>query len=191
MLRLFTGLELPSDVRDELTGLNQPLPGARWVDDDNLHITLRFAGDIDNRVAADFADALAHIQDDVFELRFKGLGAFGGHDPKILWAGVEPSVKLDALARAHERAARSAGLPPEKRTFKAHVTLARLNYTGPEAVARWLQQNGAFRSRPFVVERFVLLSSRPRVGGGPYAVEEAYPLRGSGYGYAADKPVRG
>jgi 2'-5' RNA ligase len=82
------------------------------------------------------------------------------------------------LARANERAARAAGLPPEGRTFKPHVTVARLKYAGPDAIARILGRIGAFRSRPFLVGRFVLFSSRPKVGGGPYVVEAAFPLRG-------------
>lgn len=188
MIRLFTGIELPGDVRDELIKLSQPLPGARWNEYENLHITMRFAGDIDNRVAADFADALSLINEDVFEIRLIGVGAFGGNDPRTVWAGVEPSSQLDSLARAHERAARSVGLPAEKRAFKAHVTLARLNHSNPDAVARVLQRHGAFRSRPFLVERFVLMSSRPRVGGGPYVIEDDFPLRGSGYSYRADEP---
>jgi 2'-5' RNA ligase len=85
------------------------------------------------------------------------------------------------LARGIERAARGAGLAPETRTFKPHVTLARLRYSTAELVARYLGRNGAFRSVPFAVERFVLYSSRPKVGGGPYVVEAAFPLSGASY----------
>jgi RNA 2',3'-cyclic 3'-phosphodiesterase len=179
MLRLFTGLELPEDVQDELSALNEPLPGAKWVDADDLHVTLRFAGDIDNGKAREFSDGLAHIDVSVFELRINGLGCFGGNDPRIIFANLEPSAQLDALARAHERAARNAGLPPESRAFKGHVTLARLNHTRPDEVARYLQKHAAYQSRPFMIEQFVMFSSRPRVGGGPYVVEDVYPLQGS------------
>ena len=85
---------------------------------------------------------------------------------------------LEQLARAHERAARQAGLQPETRPYKPHVTIARLRGSRVDAVARYLQHNGAFKLEPFVVERFVLYSSRPQVGGGPYVIEDAYPLRG-------------
>ena len=103
-------------------------------------------------------------------------------------SAVEISRRLDeflvangALARANDRAARSAGLKPEKHGFRPHVTLARLRGTRPEAVARALEALGGFESAPFQVSRFVLFSSRPKVGGGPYVVEDAFDLRGAEY----------
>ena len=186
MPRLFAALELPEEVREHLTALEAPLPGARWMEHDELHLTLRFAGDIDNVRAREFADALASIDRDVFEVRIAGLGAFGGNDPRALWAGVAPNPALEQLARDCERAARQAGLPPETRVFKPHVTIARLRYARVDAVARFLEHNGAFRLEPFVVEGMVLLSARPGVGGGPYVVEEAFPLRGGMLGDAMD-----
>ena len=189
MPRLFSGIELPESVRSHLGDLQQPLPGAKWVNDDDLHITLRFAGDIEGRTVRELQDALAEIEADAFELRLEGLGAFGGNDPHTLWAGVSPNPLLDALARANERAARAAGLPPETRNYKPHVTLARLRGTPAELVARYLGRIGAFRSEPFQVSEFVLFSSRPKVGGGPYVVEAAYPLRG-GYLDNADDDAR-
>jgi 2'-5' RNA ligase len=178
MPRLFAGVEIPLEQREELARLRQPLPGAKWVDADSLHLTLRFAGDIDNTRAAEFADHLAGVSVNAFEMRLVGLGTFGGNEPRSIWAGVEAGPELEALARAAERAARSAGLPPEGRAFRPHVTVARLRHANPSAIARVLGRIGAFRSRPFLVGRFVLFSSRPKVGGGPYVVEEAFPLRG-------------
>jgi 2'-5' RNA ligase len=182
MPRLFTGIELPPDVREALARVRMPLPGAKWVEPENLHITLRFAGDIDNRVASEFAHGLAAIDGRAFPVRVAGLGAFGGNDPRVVWAGVEAGPELEALARANERAARAAGLPPEKRGFRPHVTLARLKHARADAVARFLGRNGHLRCEPFLVSRFVLLSSRPKVGGGPYVVEDAFPLQGAGVG---------
>ena len=181
MPRLFTGLELPPALSDQLADFATPLAGARWIEPEDMHITLRFAGDVDNLTAAEFHAALSAIDEPAFEIRLSGFGAFGGQQPRTLWAGIEDNPWLDALARANERAARSAGLPPEKHTFKPHVTLARLKGTRPEAVARVLEQLGAYRSVPFSVERFVLFSSRPKVGGGPYVVEDAFTLRGADY----------
>ena len=181
MPRLFTALEIPEDIGDELLGLQEPLTGANWIDADNYHLTLRFAGDIDNRVAREFTANLSDIVADAFELRINGLGVFGGNDPKSIWAGVEPSSQLDALARAHERAARNAGIPPEKRAFKPHITLARLHYSTAEAVARYFTHFGGYRSEPFVVTRFVLMSSKPSTGGGPYIAEDVFALSGGGY----------
>ncbi|MDQ8698510.1 RNA 2',3'-cyclic phosphodiesterase [Hyphomicrobium sp. LHD-15] len=181
MPRLFTGIELPSALADALSDLAMPLAGAKWVEPEDMHITLRFAGDIDNPTANDFHAALSGIDEPAFQISLSGFGAFGGQQPRALWAGVEQSPWLDALWRANERAARSAGLTSEKHSFKPHVTLARLKGTRPEAVARVLEQLGSFRTEPFQVERFVLFSSRPKVGGGPYVVEDAFDLRGAEY----------
>jgi RNA 2',3'-cyclic 3'-phosphodiesterase len=179
MPRLFTGIEIPDEQREELRRLRQPLPGnSKWLEPENLHLTLRFAGDISNEQAAELADRLAAISVDAFEVRLAGLGVFGGNEPRSLWAGIEAGPELETLARANERAARAAGLAPEPRAFKPHVTVARLKHAGPGEVARVLGRIGAFRSRPFLVGRFVLFSSRPKIGGGPYVVEAAFPLRG-------------
>jgi RNA 2',3'-cyclic 3'-phosphodiesterase len=183
MPRLFTAIELPDDIRDQLALFKQPLPNAKWVDPNDLHLTLRFAGDVDARVAREFAAELDRVDADAFEISLQDLGAFGGDCPTTIWAGVAPCPALDALARAHERAARTAGLPPEKRTFKPHVTLARLRNGSPVPVASFLSQHGAFKTAPFFIGRTVLLSSKPLVGGGPYVIEATYPLRG---GYDGD-----
>src|SRR5690606_40720622 len=102
MPRLFTGIELPDDIRAELARLRRPLPGARWIEPEDYHITLRFAGDIDNEAATEFAHALSEIDIRTFELRFSGMGAFGGNEPRSLWARIEPNPDLDALARSEE-----------------------------------------------------------------------------------------
>ena len=187
MPRLFTGIEIPAEQRAELTRLRMPLPGGgRWIEPENYHLTLRFCGDIERPQAEELIDRLAGISMDAFEIRLSTISSFGGRDPHSIWAGVEPSAELDALARANEKVARAVGLPPEPRAFKAHVTLARLKYASPDEVARILGRIGAYRSEPFFVGRFVLFSSRPKVGGGPYAVEEAFPLHGGEFADMAD-----
>jgi RNA 2',3'-cyclic 3'-phosphodiesterase len=187
MPRLFTGIEIPAEQREELFRLRMPLPGGgRWIEPENYHLTLRFCGDIEKAQAEELIDRLAGISMDAFELRLSGVSAFGGNDPSSIWVGAEPASELEALARANERAARAVGLPPDNRAFKPHVTLARLKYASPEEVARVLGRIGAYRSEPFFVGRFVLFSSRPKVGGGPYAVEEAFPLRGGEFADMAD-----
>lgn len=184
MPRLFSGIELPDDIKSDLSALEIPLPGASWIEEDDLHITLRFAGDIDNRMSHEFAEELARIDMDVFELALEGVHVLGGNDPKVIYAGLRASPPLEALARAHERAARSAGLPAERRPFRPHVTLARLRGADIASLTTVLQAHALFRSRPFLVEEFVLFSSRPKTGGGPYAVEESFPLRGASRSFA-------
>lgn len=176
MPRLFTAIEIPEAMRMRLSLLRAPIGGARWVQPEDMHITLRFAGDIDGRTADDLADLLADVSVPPFMATIADCGAFGGRDPRVLWAGVEAVPELDALYRANERAARAAGLEPDPRDFRPHVTLARMRGARHSAVARFLAETGGLRLEPFLVTRFVLLSARPGSGGGPYATEAAYPL---------------
>lgn len=187
MPRLFTGLEIPSEIAHMLARLTSPLPGATWIDKQNYHVTLRFAGDIDNATASELVDHLARIELDTFTMRVSGLGTFGGNGSRSLWAGIQAGPQLEALARANERAARMAGLKPETRSFRPHITLARLKRTRDDAVARFLGRHAAFKSPQFAVGRFVLYSSKPSVGGGPYVVEDIFPLAGGHYGDATDR----
>lgn len=175
MPRLFTAIELPAEVVDGLATLKAGLNGAHWINPDNYHITTRFAGDISDAQAGEFAEALSGVHFGSFDIELSGLGSFGGNKPRAIWVAVKPSPALDLLQKAHERAARLAGLPPETRNFVPHVTLARLRNVSPFAVAEYLARHGGFRLPPFPVERFVLFSSRPNQGGGPYVVEEDYP----------------
>ena len=177
MLRLFAAIEIPEPHRLRLDGVRSPLPGAKWVEPADMHITLRYAGDIDNRRADDFAGFLAGIEVQPFDVVISEVAAFGGRDPRVIYAGVEADEPIEALHRATERAARAAGLEPEARSFKPHVTLARLKGTRPEAIAPFLGSRAALKLPPFTVERFVLFSARPNVGGGPYVVEAEFPLR--------------
>ena len=176
MPRLFTAIEIPEPMRLRLSLLRAPIAGAKWVQPEDMHITLRFAGDIDGRTADDLADLLAEASVPPFAVSIVGGGAFGGRDPHVLWAGVEAGPELEALYRANERAARAAGLEPAPRDFRPHVTLARMRRARQAEVARFLAENGNLRLEPFQVTRFVLLSARPGSGGPPYVVEAAYPL---------------
>ncbi len=156
--------------------LRSGLSGARWIDPENYHLTLRFIGDVDGPTARDFTHALGEIVAAPFELRLNGLGSFGGGKPRAIFAGIAPSEELETLRRANERAARDAGLPPEGRNFKPHVTLARLRRARADTVAAYLERQGGIGPQAFTVSRFVLYSSRNSVGGGPYVVEAAYSL---------------
>lgn len=178
MPRLFSAIEIPRSIAQRLTMLRSGLSGARWIDPENYHLTLRFIGDVDGATARDFTNALGAIDVPPFELRLSGLGSFGGNKPRAIFADLAPSEALETLQRAHERAAREAGLPPESRNFKPHVTLARLRGARADAVAAYLERQGGVEAEPFAVNRFVLYSSRNSVGGGPYVIEAAYDLEG-------------
>ena len=176
MPRLFTALELPPDIGFSLSLLRGGLNGARWIDPANYHITLRFIGDIDDRTADEIAEGLSRVDRPRFDLTLGALGAFGSHRPHSVYAGVAPSQALKDLQAEHERVIQRAGLEPERRKFIPHVTLARLRNASEQDVAAFLALRGGFRTAPFAVGRFVLLSSRASKGGGPYLMEEAYPL---------------
>lgn len=187
MPRLFAAIAIPADIAETLDRVRQPTPGAYWIKPEDMHITLRFAGDIDNGRAHEFAAELARIELPAFSLKLEGLGSFGGDDPRVLWAGVRNCEALDALARACDRAARNAGLPADPRNWKPHVTLARLRHTPVDAVVRVLSRKATFNTAEFFVGSFVLMSSKPGGGGGPYVIEERYTLAGGQYADFADE----
>ena len=176
MPRLFTGLEIPDDIRQSLSMLRGGLPGARWIDPENYHMTLRFVGDVDDVLAREIVFMLGKISRGGFELRFDGLSSFGGRKPRAVVATVAPSSAVMELQAEHERLMQRIGIQPEGRKFTPHVTLARLRDTSSHDVAEFLSARGGFRSAPFEVSNFVLFSSRASVGGGPYVVEADYPL---------------
>ncbi|MEM8811713.1 MAG: RNA 2',3'-cyclic phosphodiesterase [Pseudomonadota bacterium] len=179
MPRLFTGLEIPPDLALRLSFLKGGLRGARWIDEENYHITLRFIGDVPGHVADDIADGLTRVDRQSFDLKLDSLGAFGTRKPHSLWARVVPDPVLMDLQAEHERIIQRAGLPPEGRKYTPHVTLARLRGATQAETADWLSMRGDFGPVSFTVNRFVLFSSRASTGGGPYLIEEAYDLMDS------------
>src|SRR5258708_3681660 len=176
MPRLFTGLEIPSDVAQALAVLRGGLPGARWIDPENYHVTLRFIGDVDDLVAHEVASLLGRIRRGSFELRVEDLKSFGGRKPRAVVATLGPGQAVMELQAEHERLMQRVGLEPQGRKDISHVTLARVRESASRQVADYLALRAPFPSPPFKVARFVLFSSRASVGGGPYVVEAAYPL---------------
>jgi RNA 2',3'-cyclic 3'-phosphodiesterase len=176
MPRLFTGLEIPADIGQALSLLRGGIPGARWIDPENYHLTLRFIGDVDDITAQEVALALGRVQRGAFELHFDGLTSFGGRKPRAVVASVAPEPRLLQVQAEHERLMKRIGLEPEGRKYTPHVTLARLRESSSRQVADYLAARGFFRTATFKVSRFVLFSSRNSVGGGPYVVEASYPL---------------
>ena len=176
MPRLFTALEIPREAALSLSLLRGGLPGARWVDVENYHITLRFIGDVEGHVADEIANALDRVRRPGFSLNLAGVGAFGSKKPHTIWAGASASPDLIALQGEIDRICQRLGVPSDPRKFMPHVTLARLHNPSAPDVAQYLSARGNFSTLPFRVGRFVLMSSKDSVGGGPYIVEEAWPL---------------
>ena len=176
MPRLFTGVEIPPAVGQALAALRGGLPGARWIDTENYHLTLRFIGDVDDTAAQEVVSLLGRTPRARFELRLDGVTSFGGKRPRAVVATVAPSLPLIEIQAEQERLMQRIGLEPEGRKYTPHVTLARLRDASSRDVAEYLAARGLFRAPPFEVSRYVLFSARASVGGGPYVVEAGYPL---------------
>jgi 2'-5' RNA ligase len=174
--RLFTGIEIPGQIAQGLSLLRGGLPGARWIDPENYHLTLRFIGDVDGDIGRDVMQILGGVRRSPFQIVLDRLDQFGGKKPRAVFAAANPIPALLELQAEHERLLQRIGLPPEQRKYAPHVTLARLRDSSAHQVAEYLSSRGPFRSPPFPVDRFVLFSSRASTGGGPYVVEAAYPL---------------
>ena len=177
MLRLFVGIGFPPELKLRLSLLNSGLPGARWVDPANYHLTLRFIGEIDEGVAADVDDALARLRARRFTLQLAGTGVFGNGRPRQLWVGVERNPDLVGLRDKVEQALTRAGLAPEPRKFAPHVTLARLHNPAMPALRDFLAANAQFRAEPLPVDGFSLIASFQTKAGSVYEDQADYKLQ--------------
>lgn len=161
MHRLFVAIRPPEAVRDLLIDAMDDTPKMRWVGDEQLHMTLRFIGEVEAPLADDIALALGRIRFDHFDLSVDGVGMFEQRGGGALWAAVRPKEPVAALAAKVDRACVNAGLEPERRAFHPHITLARWSRgTNAAAVRAFLERNRALASPPFTVDRFTLYESR-------------------------------
>ncbi|MGA7260269.1 MAG: RNA 2',3'-cyclic phosphodiesterase [Stellaceae bacterium] len=176
MLRLFVGIGFPPELKLRLSLLCSGVPGAKWVDPGNFHLTLRFIGEIGEDVAADIDDALSRLRARRFTLEITGTGVFAGEKPRSLWAGVERSPELTRLRDKVEQALIRVGLAPEPRKFSPHVTLARLRDSPPDKLREFLVAHAQFRADPLRVEGFSLIASFQTKSGSVYEDQADYPL---------------
>jgi 2'-5' RNA ligase len=174
MLRLFVGIALPPELKLRLSLVCGGVPGAKWVDAGNLHVTLRFIGEVDEGAAGDIDDALIQIRAPRFELTLAGVGHFG---TRMLWAGVERNASLLHLQDKVESAIVRLGFEPEGRRYAPHVTLARLKYGAEPKIQSFLQEHAFFRATPFAVDHFSLIASYLTKSGAIYEDQADYPLR--------------
>lgn len=184
MMRIFVGLPLPAATAERLSGLAGGVPGARWVDPSNYHITLRFIGEMNEGAASDVDEALAEVRAPAFPVHLEGVGQFTtGNRPRALWAGVVGGEPLHRLRASVDHAVNRAGLGLEQRKFTPHVTLARLKEPHIHKVGQFLQVNGLFRDTPWTVDSFTLFESVLSRNGASY-----HPLRVYSLGHEAEAP---
>ena len=176
MHRLFVAIRPPSNIRDALLDLMGGISGARWQDDDQLHLTLRFLGEVDRHQAEDVHAALGSIHHPPFELAVSGLGMFDRRGvPTTIWAGVSPPGPVNILHKKVDQAIARVGIAPDRRAFHPHVTLARVG-RGAGPPDGFLARSGTVRGEPFQVAAFSLYESRLAPDGAVYTELETYPL---------------
>ena len=172
MLRLFVGIDLPPELKLNLSLIQAGLAGARWIDPGNFHVTIRFIGEVDEGVASDVDEALRKLREPRFSLNLAGVGTFGGRQ---LHVDVEKSPALVHLRDKVESALVRLGLEPEGRRFSPHVTLARLRAKEPRLEA-YLRDHALYRAPPFAVTRFNLVASYLTKAGSIYEDQAEYRL---------------
>ncbi len=178
-MRLFVGLSLPAEIRARLVSLKGGLPDARWVSEENLHLSLRFIGEVTGGNECDIDLSLQSVNGARFDLTLAGLGTFERRGRvHSVWAGVEKSQSLTALRDRIESVLVRAGQEPEHRKFIPHVTLARMKGAPARAAGHYLESHADFQAPPFTVERFTLFESHLSHSGARYTVLAEYPLEG-------------
>jgi 2'-5' RNA ligase len=178
MHRLFVGIRPPAPVCERLLALMGGVSGARWQNEDQLHLTLRFIGEVDRHLAQDVHAALGSVHHPSFELSLSGIGAFDRRsEPTVLWVGVTPADPVKALQKKVEQALARVGLEPERRAFHPHITLARLP-RGAGTIQPLLEASGGVSGPAFEVADFCLFESRLTAQGAVYAILERFPLSG-------------
>ena len=175
-MRLFVALSIPDTVARSLMLLQGGVPGARWQAREQLHLTLRFVGEVDGRDARALDDALAGIDAPAFEMQLHSVGQFGNKQPHSLWAAARQNDLLEHLARKVDNAIRRVGQPQDVHKFMPHVTLARLRHPDMDRLREWLVTHALFTSDLFTVDAFCLYSSKLTSDGSIYRVEQDYPL---------------
>lgn len=177
MNRVFVAIAPPPHIRERLALLRPALPGAKLVPPENLHLTLRFVGEVDNPTLDEVAASLDQVNKAPFELRCNGLGTFENRGkPSALWAGIDPSADLEGLRGRVEAAVRSAGLEPDHTKYSPHFTLARMRGTPVDMLVDYIQGHEPFTTESFTVDSFQLYRSFLKSGAPVYRVEAVYPL---------------
>jgi 2'-5' RNA ligase len=175
MHRLFVAIRPPEPIRDQLIDLMDDGIDIHWQSDEQLHLTLRFIGEVERPVANDVAAALQRVRFDRLPIALDGVGTFDHRRHGALWAGVRPKDQLKLLAAKIERACQSAGIEPEHRAYRPHITLARWSGGAP-SLDRFLDRNAGLSSQMWEVDDFALFESRLGKDGACYEKVASYGL---------------
>ena len=178
--RLFIAIPLPASVRDQLAARYEPTPSIIWTRPEQLHLTLRFLGDVDAEWGAKFETALGRVQVEPFLLPVAGLGAFLPHGTaRVIWVGVgHGHPRLHQLRQQIDDALLATGFPLDVRIFHPHVTLGRVKEARPPAAAaEFLKRHRDFEAAPFRVEAFQLFASELRPSGAVHTLKREFRLQ--------------
>jgi RNA 2',3'-cyclic 3'-phosphodiesterase len=178
MQRLFVAINLPDAVKNTLGALCTNVPGAKWVKHPQMHLTLRFIGDVDDQQSEAIKSGLDSLQAAPFEMRLEGVGQFPARGkPRVLWVGVKAPPVLSDLQQQVNTTLDRVSLTPEDHPFSPHITLARFKTPPPQDNMRqFFTKNADFKTEPFRVETFILFSSELRSEGAVYRKEGVYSL---------------
>jgi RNA 2',3'-cyclic 3'-phosphodiesterase len=177
MPRLFVAIDLPERILDDISSTYSAIPGARWMEENRIHITLRFIGEVDNESEDRIKRALSLVASPSFTLSLKGVGFFPPRgEPRIVWIGIKEKEEVIRLQAKIEHTITSLRFPPEERKFHPHITVARLNNSPHERVARYITDNSLFATESFAVSEFHLYSSILRREGAHYIREASFAL---------------
>ncbi len=178
MIRLFTAIPIPKDIRPMLHRMGCCLPKAKAVPEEQIHLTLRFIGEVESKSFLDIQDTLSAVSGAAFSLGIQGVGHFPPRGkPRVLWAGVQQVEQVAQLKRKVDACLATCGIAPDKRKFSPHITFARLNNTPLKRVTEFLAGNSFLHFQEFDVDRFHLFSSRLLPKGAVHTLEAVYCLR--------------
>lgn len=181
-MRLFVAIDLPEVLKQQLSALTTPIDGVRWTPTANLHLTLRFIGDVPQDVADEIQAVLLEVQSPPFSLQLSGVGTFPGNPrkpPRIIWAGLSNPPALQSLHEKIETVLRDLGLTPDNRPYTPHITLGRVrsfDESTAAALSQFLERNAAYHSEAFIPDEFLLMESQPSESGQKYTALARYPL---------------
>jgi 2'-5' RNA ligase len=182
MPRLFVAIDLPAALKEQLSALTVPIDGVRWTETANLHLTLRFIGDVSQDTADEIQVALSDVQSPPFSLQLNGVGTFPANPrkpPRIIWAGLSNPPAIQSLHEKIEKTVSDLGPTPDNRPYTPHITLGRVKSADDPTIAairQFIERSAGFHSEAFIPAEFLLMQSQLSPSGSKYTALARYPL---------------